>query len=164
MKGIISYGTSVVLEERKLGRTTYILRLLASPDISVGEESQNRVCTTPLWLGFQPRRCENRQGIDQTSDLTRLNQVWQPDGDVLPWSVVVIRQSLQRKTRGKETVGWRDGIVVEIDLRRGNHDVQIFSSIVPIKREWGWMMKRCGQGWMGSGSGQVGKYVQESCD
>lgn len=82
----------------------YVLGFLASPDICVGEEAQDGICAAPLWLRKEVCCVQDGQVVNQRSDLAGLDESWELRCQLLPRSVVRVRELTEREAIWKEAV------------------------------------------------------------
>lgn len=92
---------------------TYIGWLITSPDVSMRNEAENRICSPPFGLGEKKVSLENRQRIHYPAESLGKYQALKVAYDGFPRLVVAIWQDVERYLIRQEAIPSRDVIVTQ---------------------------------------------------
>ena len=101
---------------------TYLDRTIASPDVCVCHEAQQRICSPPFRVVFQTSGGEHRKTINDTSQSLGQDQGLKVGGNSFPLVVIWVGQPLERQFAGKKSIFWRYSVIAQ-DWKGREHNL-----------------------------------------
>lgn len=95
------------------GRCPYISRSITTPDISMRNEGQHRIGSSPFCFGEKCICGKYRQAINQSTQSFAKNQPLQIPNNCLPRIVIRVGKDCKRYLGWEEAVLWGDVVVTE---------------------------------------------------